>query len=73
MTVLRWRKEPPDQPGWWWTRAGSAGKWAMAWPHYFHRDGEGVACPSLARGVYSSGYPARQWSGSIAEPEEATP
>lgn len=60
--ALRWRREPPDVPGWWWlvSRADSTPRVA----HYAQRD-----CDDLAAcGDSSSGW---RWAGPIPEPEEA--
>lgn len=61
--TLRWRRAPPDVPGWWWWVA-SRGVTNPRVAYYAQRDCDDLA----ARGDRSPGW---RWAGPIPAPEEA--
>ncbi len=58
--ALRWRREPPDVPGWWWHRRLGASA------DLVHCDAASVEWHA-SRAVPREG---AEWAGPIAEPEE---
>lgn len=71
MTALRWRKEPPDEPGWWWVEERDDDASTLQRVMYLK------ANPFTGRPMTTGTdlWPkyALRWAGPIAEPKEPTP
>lgn len=62
--ALRWRREPPDAPGWWWVRESQR-------PSARIRHCTEVDCEWFrTRLAGTPGEERFEWAGPIAEPEE---
>lgn len=80
MTDLVWRKEPPDQPGWWWVRRGKDDVehvCVAAVPGHglhvvVHEDGRAwIARPLKDVQQDLSVADGAEWAGPMEEPKEA--
>jgi len=66
---MKWRKEPPDKPGWWWLkRIGDDAPEVvlLAWADWQKR----FYCISTSGSPPLDRVNAESWSGPIEEPQE---
>lgn len=67
---MKWRKEPPDKPGWWWLKRigddAAPEVVLLAWADWQKR----FYCISTSGSPPLDSVNAESWSGPIEEPQE---